>query len=276
MTKISVEKIVNSFVYSSLLVGIYIYIDTFRGQDWSDSMGYLYASKNSISTIFVIAVICILLYWKNKSMSVKYSVLIFFIVLIFMMKSRTSILGLLFSYIYFLTFVIENKKKKLIYLSIFISIILFILCNENLNNLIINKIIFNNRIGSDLNSLSSGRVDHFNIFFENFKFNPLVGNGGMYLESFPLAILISYGIIGSIFIFILSISPIIIGFIDRNSYKYIKVRRLMILLNIVLIVNGLFEELSPFGPGVKCYLLWVITGIYLGLIVKEERRNNNV
>ncbi len=276
MTKISVERIANSFVYSSLLVGIYIYIDTFRGRDWSDSMGYLYASKNSISTIFIIAVICILLYWKNKNIAVKYSVLIFFIVLVFMMKSRTSILGLLFSYIYFFTFVIKNKKKKVIYLIIFISIILFVFCNENLNNLIINKIIFNNRMGSDLNSLSSGRIDHFNIFIEIFKFNPLVGNGGMYLESFPLAILISYGIIGSIFVFILSVVPIIIGFIYRNSYNYIKVRRLMILLNIILIINGLFEELSPFGPGVKCYLLWAITGIYLGLIVKEERKKKDV
>ena len=45
----------------------------------------------------------------------------------------------------------------------------------------------------------------------------------------------------------------------------------MILLNILLLTNGLFEELSPFGPGVKCYLLWMITGIYLGLKVKKER-----
>ncbi len=271
ITKISIEKLINSFIYSSFLVGVYIYIDTFRGHDWSDSMGYLYTSKNSISTIFVISILCILLYWKNKNIVLKYSIFLFFIALVFMMKSRTSLLGLFICGIYFLNFIVKNRRKKFVYIIVLIGVISLIILNNNLYDIVVNKVIFNNRIGSDLNTLSSGRIDHFKIFSENFKFNPFYGNGGLYLESFPLAILISYGIVGSLPIFILSISPLIIGFTHRRDYKYIEVRRLMILLNILLLTNGLFEELSPFGPGVKCYLLWMITGIYLGLKVKKER-----
>ena len=43
-----------------------------------------------------------------------------------------------------------------------------------------------------------------------------------------------------------------------------KLKHLVFLLSIMLIVNGLFEELAPFGPGVKCFSLWFYFGFYIG------------
>ncbi|MPQ45150.1 hypothetical protein GBZ86_15610 [Clostridium tarantellae] len=120
-----------------------------------------------------------------------------------------------------------------------------------------------------LNAITSGRIDHIIYFKENFSENMFIGTGRFYLESFPLALLMSYGILGSCPIFILSIFPLIIAYRYRKLDKNNKIRKLIILLNIILLINGLFEELSPFGPGVKCYLLWMITGIYLGLQTKR-------
>lgn len=68
---------------------------------------------------------------------------------------------------------------------------------SDLNNFIINEIIFNNRDMS-INSLSSGRDVHWKRFAQEFGDYMFVGTGGTYLESMPLAVLFSYGIIGGI------------------------------------------------------------------------------
>ena len=45
---------------------------------------------------------------------------------------------------------------------------------------------------------------------------------------------------------------------------------MLIMLTIITLSNSLFEELAPFGPGVKCYLLWVVTGLSMAFTEKSE------
>lgn len=42
------------------------------------------------------------------------------------------------------------------------------------------------------------------------------------------------------------------------------ISKLEISIEFYTIVNGLFEELAPFGPGVKCFSLWFYFGFYIG------------
>ena len=80
----------------------------------------------------------------------------------------------------------------------------------------------------------------------------------------PLTVLLSYGVIGGLPILLFSLFPLYIG---MKNIKYLKYRvfcSVIMSLGIVMWVNGIFEEQSPFGPGVKCYFLWLVTGLFLG------------
>jgi len=39
---------------------------------------------------------------------------------------------------------------------------------------------------------------------------------------------------------------------------------LLIAISATYLLNGLFEELTPFGPGVKNYMLWFLFGLLVG------------
>lgn len=47
-----VVKIVKCFIFSSFIIGISIFNNTFRGADWKNASGYLYTAKNSAAMIF--------------------------------------------------------------------------------------------------------------------------------------------------------------------------------------------------------------------------------
>ena len=53
----------------------------------------------------------------------------------------------------------------------------------------------------------------------------------------------------------------------------------MVLIALGYSVNGLFEGLTPFGPGVKCYYMWLLFGILVGKPasgVPTGKDNNNL
>ena len=38
----------------------------------------------------------------------------------------------------------------------------------------------------------------------------------------------------------------------------------MLALNVLMLISGIGEEMPPFGPGVKCFVLWLTFGYYIG------------
>ena len=40
---------------------------------------------------------------------------------------------------------------------------------------------------------------------------------------------------------------------------------MLISLCILMCVNGIGEEMTPLGPGVKCFVMWLSFGFYIGL-----------
>lgn len=57
---------------------------------------------------------------------------------------------------------------KIILITIFISLIVFVFLNNNAYDFFINKIILNNRGSDDLTVITSGRDEHFDKFIEMF------------------------------------------------------------------------------------------------------------
>lgn len=267
-----IKMLINSYFISCLFVTSIIYVEFFKGINWSQESGYIYTSKNSISQI-VLTCIILLIVFKESGINkiLKYLSLIFFFIFLLMIKSRAAILALIFSIAYLILFGVKDKVKKTILVFAFIAVILFILINENLYELFINQIILNNREGSDLNTISSGRIDHLNVFLESFHLNVWFGNGGQYLESFPLTVLLSYGLIGGSLVILIALYPFYYLYIKyRESYNTsLALATKVIYLSIL--INCLFEELPPFGPGVKCYVLWMLLGVYIG---NKKRKEN--
>lgn len=265
--------LVNSYFLSSLIVAINIYIEFFKGIDWAGSSGYLYASKNSIAQIILISMVLLIIYSESGfKTSIKIVSILFFGVFLLMLKSRATLLGLLIFVIYYVFIYIKSNKNKCYILLGLMILIGIIIVNEDVYNFIINQILLNNRAGSDLDTLSSGRMTHLQIFIDNFWNSPWIGNGGQYLESFPLAVLISYGFLGGGLLLVFSIMPCIMAAFEKNE-ALLNMKTIVILLSFIMLANGIFEELSPYGPGVKCYALWMFTGLFLGMqeVIKKRR-----
>lgn len=263
-----------SYIISALILGTVLYLDYFRGVDWINSMSYIFVQKNGIAQIFLIAIAFLLLTQNLFRKNIIVIFTVFFCMILLMLKSRATLLGLflLIAYI-FLNF---SLKKKLIFISIVSTLIVIIALNSNIFNVLIYNVLLNNRADTGINAISSGRISHFTEFMNNFGASPLIGQGRYYLESFPLASLMSYGIFGSIILFTLSILPIAIVMKKYKRFDSLKLYKMVTVLWVIMIVNSLFEELAPFGPGVKCYMLWLLCGIYIGHVNNRRIKNNSI
>ena len=262
-----IRSIFNSYIISSCIVGIYIFINFFIGTNWREG-AYVYSSKNSISQILLSAIIFIALYWDNKKLKLVVMTAIF--ILICMLKSRATIFGAIIAFIFYLFFIEENKKTKKICMCVAVISIAIILTNEYIYDVIINNILLNNKSGSDLNDISSGRLDHLSFFLTNFKEDYFIGQGNVWVESFPLNTLLNYGILGSIPVFVIWLIPL--NFLKRKNYRDKKLYNSLSLIYVVYMINSIFEALAPFGPGVKCYMLWLICGIYAGITRNNDKK----
>lgn len=253
----------SAYVVSAMVVAVSLYVNVFRGVDWASS-GYLYGSKNSAGQIFLVGAILLATQFINKYKIASIMGIFFFCILIFMMKSRASIVTLLMVILYLVLFGIKKPAYKLLGISAILIVIYIVLNNEALYNLYINEIMFNNKDINDISAITSDRDIHFAIFKKNIGRYWLIGTGGTYLESMPLAILLSYGVLGGIPVLLYSVMPFFIAIKELRVEKYRLFCTLIIALNLIMWVNGIFEEQSPFGPGVKCYFLWLVTGLFIG------------
>lgn len=67
----------------------------------------------------------------------------------------------------------------------------------------------------------------------------------------PLDALIETGIIGGVLFNIIALSPIVYSIKSYICYRQ-PIDFLLIIIGICYYHYGLFEQLAPFGPGVKC------------------------
>lgn len=262
-------RIIKVYIFATLILGLSVFKSTFSGINWQDAAGYLYSAKNSAATILLIAIVMMLVYFKDLKKVISVPLIFFFTSLILMMKSRATILCFAVILIYLILFYVKSPVKKTILLSLTCSFFLFILFNDQAYDLFINKIIFNNRSKTDLSVITSGRDVHFEFFFNNFKNVILCGTGGTYIEAFPLAALMSYGIVAGSILILYTFLPLFYIFNKRKVITNRKLMYLVLALNIVLVINGLFEEITPLGPGVKCFALWLLFGCCVGSLYKK-------
>lgn len=272
--EIEMSSLYISYIFSGFIVAVGVYYNSFAsGFSWT-SRTYAYASKNSVSQI-LLSVIVLLLFADLKDRIPQFLRVIgtvFLIMLLLMLKSRASLIGIVIIIFYILlnkNILLRYKVALLVIIAFFTGIIM---TNTIAYDVFVNGIIFAGRSSSNLNDVSSGRYGMLQNFISIFPDNWIIGVGNYNItenmESFPLAVLIQYGVIGCIPIVVFLLLPFkIIRKIKNNNSK-----RVLIVLVLCYYMNGLFEELAPLGPGVKCYLLWFLLGIQSFAVYWTESR----
>ena len=258
-----------NMLVSALVVSIEVYYDSFAVGFDIMSRQYAFQAKNSLSLILLfVALISFLNYRPHSKIYRTISVLLSFsfIILIFMMKARATLVGLAFV-VFHISFLGKQKTMKKIILILSITLVIIVISSDQIYNVIVNGILLGSRDANNVDDLSSGRMSLMSDLLGMYDGHEFFGIGAKYMDCFPIVILVQYGIIGAtlVFGFLFYVFKKQIVRLNKNdNFQYT-----VFLLFLVAMINSLFEAYSPFGPGVKCFLLWMFLGFVLA-----ERKNN--
>ena len=259
--------IVFSIVLFSFILSYYIYVDYIAKSNITD-IEYAYSAKNSSGQILLGGVLIGTILWMPNKYWLKLpyvAMMLFTILVMFMLKSRATLVGFAFVVLYL---IVKSKKKSLkVALVLSVSVlILVIVLNQTAYNVIVNSIIYGGRDGYDMDSVSSGRLTFIHYALMKINYSPIIGNGTYYVDCMPINIIVQYGFLGGIFI------------ASMLLMLYRRVKKMLVngelgivvyLLFMVYMINSLFEAYTPFGPGMKCFELWA----FLGIALAEQKRN---
>lgn len=244
----------------AVFLAIQVYINYLVGSNIM-SATYAFGEKNSMGQILLCVAFISLLFLKpsdGRLLLVSRLLAGFILLIMIMLKSRATLVSGLYM-LYYVTLRKGSKKLKLAILLVGLLFAAILLASADAYNVIVNGILFGGRDSSDLNSLSSNRVILFAIALKLIPNHPWIGSGEYYVDCLPLNLLTEYGIIGL---------TIVLGFLwylFRSLNQKVKTPILMVayVLFVAFVINGLFEAYPPFGPGVKCFILWMFYGFAL-------------
>lgn len=270
-----------TYIWGTAITSIIIYFQYCFGRAVSGN-SYLYNGKNSLASIVLISIILMVILRKYLfNTKIKKMLMMLLIVcdiyFLFILKSRTTLICFAVLLVWFVMSRDTKWSVKAFVVAIICLVSWCIFNNEALYDTVVNTILLNGKSSTDLNDITSNRMDHLTIFQSLFPGNEIIGIGAYYLESFPLTSLLSFGWLGSVWIFMFALSPILSGFRGiyyRNKDKIFTL--ILLAISISLIVNGIAEEQPPFGPGIKCFAMWFLYGIYCGQSNYVNLRERNV
>ena len=270
-----------SYITATVILCLVVFKDYLVGQDLS-SLVYSYRSKNETAFLTVGSVIMLLYMQPKKETKVmvllKCCLIAFFVYIIACMRCRSMLIGVALALVVRLFHKGGNKGIKVFIALGFVGVALGLL-NDRFYDELVNNILFASRDSTDINALSSGRLDQIAYGWGQFEKNVLLGTGDTYtVDCFYVSALMQYGLFIGGALIVLGVYPLIWGL---WNYKRIKTPEcmIMILCTLAFAVGGIFEENAPFGPGVRCYISWFLFGYLrvqqaLGCFEGEKHEKN--
>ena len=256
------RNIISLMIIGCLILGLVVYFYYLQFADMA-STTYAYDAKNSLGQILfvggVMALVGLKLYNKKALKLFLTGSIIILLIIIMLLKSRATIICIFFVLLYYMMQKRSKKLRKYVVMGC-LGMVVTIILSEDLYNLIVVNIIFANRDASSVSSLSSGRSELILKALRLIDDNWLLGVGDKYLDCMPIAILLQYGIIGFFIViaFLWVLSRKVIRLPQNNV---INISAFLIFCSFIL--NSLFEAYPPFGPGAKCFPLWMLLGFAL-------------
>lgn len=244
-----------------LMIAIQLYFNYLSQSDITNKT-YAYGDKNSAGQILLSCAYLTFLffnpqnkvfYWGSRGIAV------ILIIIMIMLRSRATLVSAAIMLGYY---ILTSNNKKLKW-GLIILLVLgcgYIAINSNASEIIVQGILMGGRDASDVDSLSSGRILMFSIALQLIPQHPWVGCGKYYVDCLPLNILTEFGIIGL---------TILLGFLTllfitlRKEQNSSKIHQGAYVMYLSFLANALFEAQPPFGPGMKCFALWMLVGFAL-------------
>lgn len=262
------SHIFDAYIWSGLIVCISVFFTYIYGNSLEGPQ-YLYASKNSVSQILLTVWILILM-TKFSSRDVLrkliYATALAFVSLTLIgLKSRATIIVIPVICIIALFNSNVNKKTRWAII-ILVGIVALVLMQDGVFDKFVKNVLFAGREAGDIEALSSGRTNEWKTFWSDISGYEIFGQGRRKRESIILTSFLEFGFLGGSLIMFFALAPLKWGITygKRNG----NVQLIFILIAIAYSINGIFEQLAPFGPGVKCYFLWLLFGI---LVINEGK-----
>lgn len=265
LDKADIDRVFTCYILSVVVVGWSVYTTyiAVTNELFAETRMYLYDAKNSISQILLSAWILILFTKMGTRFWLRMAYILIFLLLtyeILMLQSRASIIGMPIA----LAIAVWNggvSKNTRLYACIIIFAILVALSYSGIFNYVRDFILFAGRNADNLNDISSGRSLEWVEFPALFEQHPFWGIGRCKRESLILTSLLEFGIIGGVPILLMAILPLNFVFKAFSVMKNDPVFITFIVVVLVYLLNGVFEQLAPFGPGAKCFFMWFLYGI---------------
>lgn len=262
------NKVLYGYVICVILFAVYIYFVIFKGVALSQAESVkLEGGKNS-SSMIILSGIVLLLYNDFILKRTKYLFVAFLSFLIILIKSRTIMACTFVAIIAKIFIGTKNLKSKILYIALLAVVYYLLMYQTDFYDIVIKRIFLKNKELNEenLDAITSGRVDRFKWVTDNFGNFWFIGSGGPgeVIENFYYYTLGVYGIFGSTFAFAFVFSPLYYIYKDRHEKNDGDLRLNLFVLLLVMAIGGIGEALCPFGPGVKCYILWLVFGYYIG------------
>ena len=269
---------IKTYLLCTAAVAVYTILTTFSKGSLSSYL-YLYAQKNSLAPIVLTAVACIMFLKPFKHDEWHTPLLMLLGTFLVLLKSRVNLIGFcIVLMIWFFLGIRDKETRKRVFLNIATAAILIVVV-ATLRELFVDNILLNHRASEGLNAVTSGRTEQITDVLTSPPTAPapsengtesakhsvpfLVGSGSTYIESLPLAAVLSYGIFASIPLILFAFVPLICAKLAGNSASGNKEYALLLFaLSVAFLCSGLFEERAPFGPGVTYFLLWFLSGYF--------------
>ena len=244
---------------SGFLLAFFLYVNYLEGSDvLSRIFAYNYG-KNQASMIVLCGLLMAILNLRFKKKwfyVIEFVIVAFMFYIVVLLRSRSTFVGV-FYVIYYFIFRIHNRKLTIFTIVLSVTAIIVVLSSPYLYHIVVDGILFAGRDATDLNELSSGRVYKLNETWEIFVQNTWFGNGNIYMDCMPIAMLAQYGVVGASIVFSY------LFFMGKKIFAFEKSNNIYLTAYLffnVLMLNSLFEGQPPFGPGVKCFMLWMMLG----------------
>lgn len=258
-----IKKALVVYVAAVTVLMAVVYQHSFSGTQLMDINGYAYVSKNSLGPILLSAMILIAKLYETSlrpQAIIKYTLLALMGVFITMMMNRASMVGAVLLLLFNLAFMKIPFKRKFYAALGIVAASAYVLQNNQIKLYLMQVTGIESFMQSgDLDRLSAGRMSIFDGGLSLFKAHPFFGVGHTYVENFQLSVLVHFGLAGGSILLLLSFIPLY-KFAIRNRLHPDKLVQTISLLVLSLTINSLFEEESPFGPGVRSFITWFLVG----------------
>lgn len=267
-----IPRIETAYILSTMIVCLNTFVTYIYSMTNIGTL-YVYDTKNSTSQILLTAWVLIILKKITQKQGLfhkvfYYTSLALLTVTLLGLKSRATLIAIPVVLMWIIYHGKMDRKLRRWVITALALVLIMLIANPNLLNSLVYNVVFANRSATDINELTSGRAIEWQTFLADFIDSPFWGHGRMKRESLLLTALLEFGILGGGMVLLIALWPLrwSLRYLGKRDGEYLT----MTSIAIIYTLNGLFEQLAPFGPGVKCFYLWFFSGVLISIKRKES------